>query len=100
MGRTRRHDRLRDRVRHRAARPSELRGVSRGSVTRTAMAGAGTAAALVASAWAAQRIAAGRVRRRFDADARRALETPLYVDHRLPSHDGGTVYVVESGAGP
>ena len=31
---------------------------------------------------------------------RRSLDTPIYVDHRLPSHDGGSIYVVEAGEGP
>ena len=35
-----------------------------------------------------------------DADAHRALDTPIYVDHRLDSHDRGTIYVVEAGEGP
>ena len=47
-----------------------------------------------------ERVAAGRVRRNEDADAHRALETPIYVDHRLDSHDRGTIYVVEAGEGP
>jgi non-heme chloroperoxidase len=64
------------------------------------VAGAGAAVAVAAAGWATQKVAAARVRRRPDADARRALETPIYVDHRLPSHDGGSIYVVEAGEGP
>jgi pimeloyl-ACP methyl ester carboxylesterase len=67
---------------------------------RTWAAGAGAAVAVAAAGWATQKVAAGRVRRRPDADARRSLDTPIYVDHRLPSHDGGSIYVVEAGEGP
>jgi non-heme chloroperoxidase len=62
--------------------------------------GLGTVATIALSAWAAERIAAARVRRHPDADARRSLERPLHVDHRLESHDGGSIYVVEEGTGP
>jgi pimeloyl-ACP methyl ester carboxylesterase len=65
-----------------------------------ALAGVGAAVGLGAGAWTAQRVAAGRIRRAPDADARRALDAALYIDHRLDSHDGGSIYVVEAGAGP
>jgi pimeloyl-ACP methyl ester carboxylesterase len=71
------------------------RALGRGARNGVVLAGG-----VVASAWAAQRLAAARARRRPDADARRSLDTPLYVDHRLDSHDGGSIYVVESGDGP
>jgi pimeloyl-ACP methyl ester carboxylesterase len=74
--------------------------VNAGSVGRGARNGLVLAGGVVASAWAAQRLAAARARRRPDADAARALETPLYVDHRLDSHDSGSIYVVENGDGP
>jgi pimeloyl-ACP methyl ester carboxylesterase len=48
-------------------------------------------------AYGAQRLAAGRMRRADDGDARRALEAPTYVDHVLETHDRGTIYVVERG---
>jgi 3-oxoadipate enol-lactonase len=70
------------------------------SVGKAALVAAATAAGLAAAGWTAQRVAAGRVRRNDDGEARRALETPIYVDHRLDSHDRGTIYVVESGEGP
>jgi non-heme chloroperoxidase len=48
-------------------------------------------------AYVATRVGAGRVRHQPDDDAGRVLEAPIYPDHRLPSHDGGTVYVVDNG---
>jgi len=47
--------------------------------------------------WAAQRLAAARLRRRPDGRAARALHAPMYVDHRLDTHDRGSLYVVENG---
>jgi pimeloyl-ACP methyl ester carboxylesterase len=70
------------------------------SAGKAALIAAGAAAGAVAAGWTAQRVAASRVRHNDDGDAHRALETPIYVDHRLESHDGGTIYVVESGDGP
>jgi 3-oxoadipate enol-lactonase len=70
------------------------------AVGRGVAVAAGTAVGVVAAAWTAQRVAAGRVRRNDDADASRALDTPIYVDHRIDTHDRGTIYVVESGEGP
>jgi pimeloyl-ACP methyl ester carboxylesterase len=70
------------------------------SLVKGTLAGLGTAVGLGAGAWTAQRLAAERIRRADDADARRTLETPLYVDHRLDSHDRGSIYVVEAGEGP
>lgn len=71
------------------------RSIGRGARNSLVLAGG-----VLASAWAAQRLAAARARRRPDADAARALETPLYVDHRLDSYDHGSIYVVENGDGP
>ncbi len=48
-------------------------------------------------AYGAQRLAATRMRRAHDGDARRALDAPTYLDHRLDTHDRGTIYVVERG---
>jgi non-heme chloroperoxidase len=67
------------------------------STGKRALTTLGAAAGVAVTGWAAQRIAAGRARRRPDADARRALDVPIYVDHRLDSHDRGTIYVVETG---
>jgi non-heme chloroperoxidase len=61
---------------------------------------AGAAVGAVAVGWTALRLAAGWVRRSDDADASRALDTPIYVDHRIDTHDRGAIYVVESGEGP
>jgi pimeloyl-ACP methyl ester carboxylesterase len=60
----------------------------------------GVAAAAAGTAYGAGRFVAARVRRRPDADAARSLDAPIYVDHRLETHDRGTIYVVESGDGP
>lgn len=60
----------------------------------------GVAAGVAGGTWAAQRALAQRIRRRPDDDARRALEFPVLADHRLDTHDRGTLYVVESGEGP
>ena len=70
------------------------------SAGKAALVAVGAAAGLAAAGWTAQRVAAERVRRNDDADARRALDTPIYVDHRLDSHDRGTIYIVETGEGP
>ena len=44
---------------------------------------AGVAGATAGALYGAQRLVAARVRSRPDGDAARALETPIYVDHRL-----------------
>ena len=98
----RRHDPVRDRVRHRPARPEEVHRVS--AVESRARRRSPAPAPRPRLAARGVDGAAGRGRRGCaatpDADARRALETPIYVDHRLDSHDGGTIYVVEAGEGP
>jgi non-heme chloroperoxidase len=48
-------------------------------------------------AYGAQRLVASRMRRAPDGDARRALDAPTYVAHRIETHDRGTLYVVERG---
>ena len=48
-------------------------------------------------AYGAPRLAAAWMRRAPDGDARRALDAPTYIDHRIETHDGGTLYVVERG---
>lgn len=58
---------------------------------------AGTLAGVAGAAYVAQRTAAKRMRRAPDGEARRALEAPMYVDHRLDTHDRGSIYVVENG---
>ena len=47
---------------------------------KAALVAVGAAAGLAAAGWTTQRVAAARVRRNDDADARRALDTPIYVD--------------------
>ena len=65
------------------------------------IAGAVAAAAGVAAAgYAGERVLASRLRHRPDGDAARALEPPVYVDRRLDAHDGGSIYLVETGDGP
>jgi non-heme chloroperoxidase len=58
---------------------------------------AGTLGGVAGLAYSAQRLAATRMRRAPDGDAERALAAPTYVDHRLDTHDRGTIYVVERG---
>jgi pimeloyl-ACP methyl ester carboxylesterase len=65
-------------------------------VKRAAIA-AGVVGGLAASAYTAQRLAARKVRKRPDGDAQRALDAPMYLDHRLDSADRGSIYVVENG---
>ena len=67
------------------------------SIARRAVIAAGALGGTAGAAYVAQRAAANRLRHVPDADAHRALDEPLYVDHRIESHDGGTIYVVESG---
>jgi non-heme chloroperoxidase len=57
----------------------------------------GTLGGVAGLAYGAQRLAATRMRRADDGDARRALEAATYLDHRLDTHDRGTIYVVERG---
>jgi pimeloyl-ACP methyl ester carboxylesterase len=61
---------------------------------------AGVAGAMAGAAYGAQRLVAARVRSRPDDDAARALEAPIYLDHRLDTFDRGSIYVVEAGEGP
>ena len=67
------------------------------SVARRVGIAAGTLGGVAGLAYGVQRLAATRMRRAPDGDARRALEAPGYVDHRLETHDRGTIYVVERG---
>jgi pimeloyl-ACP methyl ester carboxylesterase len=59
----------------------------------------GAVGALAGAGYASERVLARRLRRRPDGDAARALDAPTYVDRRLDSHDGGSIFVVESGEG-
>ena len=61
---------------------------------------AGAAAGLAGVGYAGERLVAARLRRKPDGDAARALDSPVYVDHRLDAFDGGSLYVVEDGEGP
>ncbi|HEY5173740.1 MAG TPA: hypothetical protein VIK54_18595, partial [Acidimicrobiia bacterium] len=65
------------------------------SVARRVGIAAGTLGSVAGLAYGVQRLAATRMRRAPDGDARRALDAPGYVDHRLETHDRGTIYVVE-----
>jgi pimeloyl-ACP methyl ester carboxylesterase len=67
------------------------------SVIKRAGIAAGLAGGLAGAAYVAQRTAARRMRRAPDGEARRALDTAMYVDQRLETHDRGTIYVVENG---
>src|SRR5215207_5763578 len=108
MGRSRRHHRLRDRVRHRAACAPELRLMTRdgesGGRKGRALLGAGVAAGAVAglagAAYAIERAVVAGVRRRPDPDAGKALVPPFDEAMRYPSHDGGSIYTISRGKGP
>lgn len=67
------------------------------SLVKRAGIAAGAIGGIAGAIYTAERLAAARLRKRPDSDARRALEAPLYVDHMLDTHDRGTIYVVESG---
>jgi non-heme chloroperoxidase len=66
-------------------------------VLRNAVIAATGASAL---SYGAQRLAARRLRGKPDGGAHRALDMPRYPSRRIPSHDGGTINIVESGSGP
>jgi pimeloyl-ACP methyl ester carboxylesterase len=68
--------------------------------TRVGLIAAGVAAGAGALGYAGERFAARRIRRRPDDDAERVLEVPIYTSHSVPSHDGGTLHVVDEGSGP
>jgi pimeloyl-ACP methyl ester carboxylesterase len=60
--------------------------------------GASALAGAAGVSYVASRVAAGRIRSRPDDDASRVLDAPIYPDHRLASHDGGSIYVVDNGS--
>jgi pimeloyl-ACP methyl ester carboxylesterase len=67
------------------------------SAVKRAVLAAGALGGLAGVAYGAPKLLARRMRRSPDGEARRALEAPVYVDHRLDTHDRGTIYVVENG---
>ncbi len=67
---------------------------------RRAGAAVGIAGAVTGAAVAAQRIAARRMRAAPDPDRGRRFEAEFERSWRLPSHDGGELYVIEAGSGP
>ncbi len=67
------------------------------SIAKRAGLTAGVLAGLAGAAYGAPRLVARRVRRTPDGDAARALDMPAYVEHRVDTHDRGTIYVVERG---
>jgi non-heme chloroperoxidase len=68
--------------------------------TRVGLVAAGIAAGAGALGYAGERFAARRIRRRPDDDAERVLEVPIYTARTVPSHDGGSLHVVDDGSGP
>jgi pimeloyl-ACP methyl ester carboxylesterase len=70
------------------------------AVGRIAGIAAGAMAGVAGVAYVGERFVAARLRRNPDGDAARALDAPIYVDHRLDAFDGGSIYVVEHGDGP
>ena len=69
-------------------------------VAKVAGVAIGATGALAGVGYFGQRLLARRLRNQPDYDAARALEAPVYIDHRLDSFDAGSIYVVEKGAGP
>ena len=67
---------------------------------RRAGAALGIAGAVTGAAVAAQRIAARRMRAAPDPDRELRFEAEFERTWRLPSHDGGELYVIEAGSGP
>ena len=61
---------------------------------------AGVAALAVGAAIGATRTVARRNRSNADPDAGSEMLPPFDRDHHLPSHDGGTIHVIERGSGP
>src|SRR5262245_746140 len=67
--------------------------------TRTLVAGAALAA-LVAAERAAERRLAARIRAATDPDLDPLYEVPAdVIEHDVPTHDGGSVHVLERGSG-
>jgi len=60
----------------------------------------GALSAVAGAGVAAQRIAARRLRSGTDPDASRPIVADFDATWRIPSHDGGEIYVVERGRGP
>src|SRR5690242_3848658 len=77
--------------------PERPCGAENMSLLKRAAIAAGVVGGIAASAYAAERVAARRLRHRPDGDAQRALDAPIYLDHKLDTHDRGTIYVVENG---
>jgi pimeloyl-ACP methyl ester carboxylesterase len=67
------------------------------SVVKRGLLAAGAAAGVAATIYTAERAAVRRIRRVPDGEARRALESPMYLDHTIDTPDRGTMYVVEAG---
>jgi pimeloyl-ACP methyl ester carboxylesterase len=67
------------------------------SVVKRGLLAAGAAAGVAATVYAAERAAVRRIRRVPDGEARRAFESPIYIDHTIDTPDRGTMYVVEAG---
>ncbi len=67
------------------------------SLIKRATIAAGAMGGLAGAAYVAQRTAARRMKRAPDDGAQRALDAPMYLDHRLETYDRGSIYVVETG---
>jgi 3-oxoadipate enol-lactonase len=67
------------------------------SLVKRAAIAAGAIAGIAGATYAAQRVAAARVRNAPDADASDILHLPPYEGQSLPSHDGGSLFVVDGG---
>src|SRR6478752_2881978 len=99
MGRPAGDHRLRDRVRHRAARAAPV-PLMPGRLIRTAGLAAGIAATFAGAAYTAERVAASRLRRHDDEDLAADLVPPFDEIRSLPSPDEGSISVISRGEGP
>jgi len=80
------------------------RSVDKGSLGKTALktvgVAAGVAAGVAGAAYTAQRAVMRSLKNRPDPDAGKVGRLLFDEERRLPSHDGGSVYVVSRGSGP
>jgi len=65
-----------------------------------ALGAVGFTAGVAGAAYATERAVVAGVRRKHDPDAGRDLRPQFDEAHRLPSHDGGSIYTISRGEGP
>jgi pimeloyl-ACP methyl ester carboxylesterase len=71
-----------------------------GRVARSVGVAAGVAAGVAGAAYGAQLAVARNLRRRPDPDSGTIGRLRFDEERRLPSHDGGSIYVISRGSGP